>query len=313
MNIVFLDVKTVGDLPNLDDLKSLGEVTFYQTTTPEQTEERIRNAAIVITNKVVLDRGLIEGAKNLNLICVAATGMNNIDREAAKEAGIPVKNVAGYAAKSVAQSTFALILQLLHQIPFYDEFVKSGAYSRSDIFTNLERPFWEVSGKRFGIIGLGNIGQKVAEIAEAFGAEVVYYSTSGRNTKQPYKRVDLDELLKTSHIISIHAPLNDNTAGLIGEEELKKMNPSALLINTGRGGIVDEKALARAVNQGWISGAALDVFETEPIEPDNPLLHIKNKNRLITVPHITWSSIEARTELINGVIQNIKDFVDENR
>ncbi len=309
MKIVFLDTKTVGEVPNLDELDALGDVSYYSTTTPEQTADRINEADIVITNKVVLDRNLIEGAKKLKLICVAATGMNNIDREAAQEADIPVENVGGYAAKSVAQSTFALILHLVQDIVFYDEYVKSGVYSESDIFTNLDRPFWEISGKRFGIIGLGSIGRQVAQIAEAFGAEVVYYSTSGRNTDQPYKRVDLNELLDSSHIISIHAPLNENTAGLIGYEEMKKMKPSALLINTGRGGIVDEKALASAIDQGLIAGAALDVFETEPIEPDNPLLQVGKPDRLLLVPHITWSSIEARTELMDGVKKNIESFL----
>ena len=309
MKIVFLDTKTVGDVPNLNELESLGDVTFYQTTSPNQTKERISDADIVITNKVVLNRELIESAKNLKLICVAATGMNNIDLEAAEEAGIPVKNVAGYAARSVAQSTFALILYLMQDIGFYDNYVKSGEYSKSDIFTNLDRPFHEIHGKRFGIIGLGSIGRQVAKIAEAFGAEVVYYSTSGRNIDQPYQRVDLDELLETSDIVSIHAPLNENTAGLIGYEQLKQMKSSAILVNTGRGGIVDEAALAWAIDEEEIAGAALDVFDTEPIKPDNQLLKIQNKNRLVMVPHITWSSIEARMELIEGIKENIEELL----
>ncbi len=308
MNIVFLDAKTVGEVSNRDELKSLRNVTFHQTTSPDQTEERIIDTDIIITNKVVLDAGHIKKAEKLKLICVAATGMNNVDRDAAKKAEIPVKNVAGYAARSVAQSTFALILHLLQNIPFYDDFVKSGAYSKSDIFTNLDRPFWELNGKRFGIIGLGSIGRQVAKIAAAFGAEVVYYSTSGRNTDQPYMKVELDELLKTSHIVSIHAPLNKNTEGLIGYSELRQMKPEAHLINTGRGGIVNEADLARAIDECEIAGAALDVFETEPIDSDNPLLKVKNKEKLVLVPHITWSSMEARTELINGVIENIKWF-----
>jgi len=310
MNIVFLDVKTVGDVPNLSDLKSFGEVTFYQTTRPEETKERISDAEVVITNKVVIDRTLIENAKKLKLICVAATGMNNIDRDAAKEAGILVKNVAGYAANSVAQCTFALIFHLIHHISFYDDYVKSGGYSNSDIFTNLDRPFWELNGKRFGIIGLGSIGRQVAKIAKVFGAEVIYYSTSGKNTDQPYKQTELDELLKTSDIISIHAPLNENTAGLIGYEQLRQMKSSALLVNTGRGGIVVEADLASAIDEGCIAGAALDVFEKEPIAPDNPLLMVKKKERLVLVPHITWSSIEARTELIEGVRKNILELLE---
>lgn len=309
MKLVFLDVKTVGDVPNLEDLKQLGDATFYQTTTPDQTGKRIKDAEIVVTNKVVLDRGLIEGASNLKLICVAATGMNNIDREAAKEAGIPVKNVSGYSSNSVAQTTFAMILNLIQNITFFDGFVKSGEYSNHDIFTNVDVTYSELHGKQFGIIGLGHIGSQVASIAEAFGADVVYYSTSGRNLEQPYPHKDLDDLLETSDFVSIHAPLNNNTEGLIGYGELKTMKGSAYLINTGRGGIVNEADLAKALDENLIAGAALDVFEQEPINADNPLLQIQNKHRLLMTPHIAWASIEARTELIEGVKRNIEEFL----
>lgn len=309
MNIVFLDTKTIGDVPNLKDLKKFGDVTFYKTTSPDQTAERIKDADIVITNKVVLNRKLIEGAENLNLICVAATGMNNIDREAAGEAGIPVKNVSGYSSNSVAQTTFAMIFHLVQKITQFDDFVKSGDYSRHDIFTNQEITFSEIHGKQFGIIGLGNIGSKVASIAEAFGADVVYNSTSGRNLDQPYPHFELNKLLKTSHFVSIHAPLNENTEGLIGSEELKSMKKSAILINAGRGGIVKEADLAKALDDDEIGGAGLDVFDEEPMEKDNPLLSIKNKHKLVMTPHIAWASIEARTELIEGVKSNIDEFL----
>lgn len=311
MNIVFLDTKTVGNVPNLEDLNELGDVTFYQTTSPDQTEERIRDADIVITNKVVLNRKLIEGAEKLQLICVAATGMNNIDREAAEKAGIPVKNVSGYSSYSVAQTTFAMILYLIQNITYYDKFVKSGEYSGHDIFTNQEMSYTEINGKRFGIIGLGNIGRKVASIAKAFGAEVVYYSTSGRNLDQPYPHKELEELLETSDVVSIHAPLNENTEGLIGSDELKAMKSSAYLLNTGRGGIVNEADLAKALDEDQIGGAGLDVFDEEPIHGDNPLLSIKKKHKLVMTPHIAWSSIEARTELIEGVKSNIEEFLDD--
>ena len=310
MTIVFLDASTVGDVPNLESLRDLGDVTFYDVTHPDETEERIREADIIITNKVVLTRELMEDAKNLKLICIAATGMNNVDREAAKDLGIEVKNVAGYASVSVAQTTFAMILRLQMNLSGYDEFVKSGGYSESPIFTNMDQNYHEISGMRFGIIGLGNIGQKVADIATAFGAEVVYFSTSGRNTDQPYKRLDLDELLSTSDVVSIHAPLNENTDNLISAEQLSLMKPSALLINTGRGGIVNETDLAQALDSESIGGAALDVFENEPIKSDNPLLGIKNKDRLVMTPHIAWASVEARTELIEGVKKNIETFID---
>jgi lactate dehydrogenase-like 2-hydroxyacid dehydrogenase len=311
MKIVFLDITTIGKVPNLDSLKQLGDFTSYQTTGPDQTEERIKDADIVITNKVVLDEGIINRSDNLKLICVAATGMNNVDISAAKKRDIPVKNVADYASKSVAQGTFALILHMLYNIPYYDNFVKSGEYSGSDIFTNVDREYREIGEMRFGIMGLGNIGSQVAVIAEAFGAGVVYYSTSGKNTGQPYKRLNLDEFLKTSDIISIHAPLNENTANLIDYDQLELMKSSALLVNTGRGGIINESDLARALDEDVIAGAAIDVFEKEPIDKTNPLLNLEKKEKLILTPHMTWASIEARTALIEGVKKNVEDFLGQ--
>lgn len=308
MHIVFLDTKTVGETDNLNELNELGDVTFYPMTTSEQTAERIKKADIIITNKVVLDGPLIRSATQLKLICIAATGMNNVDLEAAENLGISVMNVSGYAANSVAQTTFAMILQLLQGIPFYDRYVKSGEYSKSDIFTNLDRPFWELNGKRFGIIGMGIIGRKVATVAEAFGCEVVYFSTSGKNSGQPYPQLSLRELLKTSDIVSIHAPLNQNTEKLIGYAEISAMKDHALLINTGRGGIVVESELAKALDENLIAGAALDVFEKEPIPSDTLLLKVKQSEKLILIPHIAWASKEARRELINGVIRNIKSL-----
>jgi len=311
MNIVFLDASTVGDVPNLESLKELGDVTFYPVTIPDQTKERIGEADIIITNKVVITRDLMKDAGRLKLICVAATGMNNIDRVAADEFGIPVKNVAGYATQSVAQSTFAMLLQLMQNITYYDDFVKSGDYSKSPIFTNMDQDFHELAGKRFGIIGLGNIGQKTAEIAQVFGADVVYYSTSGKNTDQPYPRLSLDELLATSDIVSIHAPLNKNTENLIDYTRLKQMKRSAFLINTGRGGIVNETDLARAIDEDLIAGSAADVFEQEPIPEDHPFLNVEKKKKLLLTPHITWSSVEARMELIDGIRQNIEEFLNQ--
>lgn len=308
LRIVFLDIKTIGEVPNLDKLKQLGTFKSYPVTSPDQTAERIDDADVVITNKVVLDNLLIEQAKNLKLICVAATGMNNIDRAAAEENNVKVKNVAGYASDSVAQGAFAMILHLTYNLPEYDHYIKSGEYSESDIFTKQDRNYRELNKKRFGIIGLGNIGSRVAAIAEVFGSEVVYYSTSGKNTDQPYPCLELDELLKTSDIVSIHAPLNENTENLISYEQLKLMRRSALLINTGRGGIVNEEDLSRALDESLIAGAGLDVFEQEPIERDNPLLSVKNRSKLVMTPHITWASVEARTELVDGIVRNIEEF-----
>lgn len=311
MKLVFLDTLTVGDIPNMYLLNQFGDVNYYQTTRPEQTLERIKEADIVISNKVVLDKNIIEHAGKLQLICVAATGTNNVDKEAAAGKGILVKNVADYSTNSVAQGTFAMLLHLINQLPYFDNYVKSGGYCQSEIFTHFGRTFFELSSKRFGIIGLGNIGRKVARIAEAFGAGVVYYSASGQNNNQPYLRLEFDEFIKTSDIISIHAPLNQHTANLINYHCLQLMKRSAILLNAGRGGIVNEFDLARALNEELIAGAGVDVFEKEPVDSKNPLLNVANKEKLVLAPHVTWASTEARTLLMEKVGENIQEFLKE--
>ncbi|HET9486632.1 MAG TPA: D-2-hydroxyacid dehydrogenase [Chryseosolibacter sp.] len=313
MRLVFLDIKTIGTIPNINILDQYGEVTYYPTTSPDQTLARIKDADIVITNKVVLDREIIEQAANLKLICVSATGTNNVDKLAASERGIPVKNVEGYSSRSVAQGTFALLLHLMMHIPYYDKYVKEGSYSQSDIFTHFEKPLRELADKRFGIIGMGNIGRQVAKIAEAFGSEVVYYSASGGNHQPGYQRLELEELLKTSDIVSIHAPLNQHTSNLLRYDRLRLMKRTAILINAGRGGIIDEADLARALDEELIYGACIDVFEKEPIAVDNPLLKVKNKDRIALTPHVTWASIEARTSLMDKVSNNIREFLKESQ
>ncbi len=307
MKIVVLDAKTLGD-SDLGALERFGDVTIYPTTTPDQRLKRIEEADIVVTNKVVIDKELMQKANNLGLICVAATGMNNIDLDAAKELGIVVKNVAGYSTTSVVQHTFAMAFYLIEQLRYYDEYVKSGKWSESGLFTCIDRPFFEIAGKRWGIIGLGTIGKEVARVARSFGAEVVYYSTSGLNSSCDYERVGLEELLKSSHIISIHAPLNDRTRNLIGQKELESMKERAVLLNLGRGGIVDEEALAKTIDEKGIY-AGLDVTKREPLPKDSPLLQVKNKNRLLITPHIAWTSEEARAKLVEGIVQNIQEFL----
>lgn len=311
MQIVFLDSASLGDVPNLDIFEKFGAFTAYPDTEPHQTIARIGNAEIVISNKVKIDRQVMESCPKLRLICIAATGMNNVDLACAAEKGIPVKNVAGYATNSVAQVTFALLLSLLHHISWFDHFVKSGQYARWHSFTCYERGFSELSGKQFGIIGMGAIGKRVATIAEAFGAQVVYSSTSGKNSYNRYPCLPLDRLLSTSDIISIHSPLNRDTYGLITAARLRTMKKSAVLINTGRGKIVDETDLAQALNEGWIAGAALDVHAHEPIEADNPLLSLKEPERLIQTPHIAWAAIEARTRLTEQIAGHIEAFLTE--
>jgi lactate dehydrogenase-like 2-hydroxyacid dehydrogenase len=308
MKIVFLDTDTVGKLHELNQLKNFGEVLLYPFTRHEETAGRIEDAEIIITNKVIIDREIMEQSPALKLICVAATGMNNIDLAAAKEKNIIVKNAKGYSTDSVAQLTFGLMLNLLNHTSYYDAYVKNGDYSKSLIFTNLSREIIQIKGKTIGIIGLGTIGQRVAEIAQAFGARVIYFSASGNNNNPSYTKKGLDELLSESDIISIHAPLNEHTKNLITYTQLRKMKASALLINTGRGGIVNETDLARALDEELIAGAAIDVYEHEPVVTSNPLLKIKNPERLVLSPHIAWSALEARQELLHQIIGHIKDY-----
>ncbi|GAB6169723.1 D-2-hydroxyacid dehydrogenase [Clostridium carnis] len=305
--IVLLDGKTLGKL-NFDLLKEFGDVKYYDTTKPEEVIERIKDANIILTNKVLLNESNLKEAKNLELICETATGFNNIDVVYAKNNGIAVTNVAGYSTNTVAQHTFATVLALYDKISYYDNFVKSGQYAKSGLFTDVTKPFYELEGKTWGIIGLGAIGKRVAKIAEAFGVNIIYYSTSGKNNNSEYNQVSFDELLCKSDIISIHAPLNDKTNGLINYSAISKMKKSAILINMGRGPIVVESDLAKAIENNVIAGAALDVFEVEPMKSENPLINIKNKENLILTPHIAWASVEARERLFVEILKNIKAF-----
>lgn len=306
-NIVILDGKTLGDL-DFKLLEEFGEVTYYDLTKPEEVSERIKDSNIVITNKVVLNENNMKEAKNLEIIAEAATGFNNIDIEYAKSKNIAVANVAGYSTDTVVQHTFATVLHLYDKIAYYDNYVKSLEYSKSGVFTSLDRPFYDLKGKTWGIVGLGAIGRGVAKVAEAFGVNVVYYSTTGKNNNSEYKRVELYELLKDSDIISIHAPLNEKTNGLMNYENMKKMKKSALLVNMGRGPIVVEEDLRKAIDENIIGGACLDVFSVEPLSEDSELLKIKNKEKVVFTPHIAWASVDARERLFNGILENLRAF-----
>lgn len=309
MKIVFLDAATVGGDVSLEPLRRLGELVCWQTSTPAEALERVREAEVLIINKVKVDRELVDAASSLKLICEAATGVNNIDVEYAAGKGIPVKNVTGYSTESVVQLTFMHVLNLVCKARQYDGKVKSGDYSSGDLFTDISMPFRELAGKRMGIIGMGTIGRRVAAVAAAFGMEVRYFSTSGTSHCHEYPSVTLERLLSESDIVSIHAPLNEATKSLIGAEELEQMKPDAILLNMGRGGIVDESALVRAVDSGVIAGAAADVFETEPLPPDHPFLKAAHPERLSFSPHIGWASIEARERLVAGIARNIENYI----
>ena len=304
MKIVFLDAATMGDV-SFEPFECLGEFVRYGNSTPEEARERVRDVDVLLINKIMVDKELIDAAPNLKLICIAATGVNNIDVEYASSKGIPVRNAVGYSTDSVVQSTFMHILSLVGGGRYFDRSVKSGSYSRSGMFTDPDWNWWELSGKTMGIVGLGNIGRKVAVIAEAFGMKVCYFSTSGTGHCKDYPCLPLNELLEQSDIVSIHAPLNERTNGLIGWEELKMMKPTAYLINMGRGAIVAEDALAKAVDEGLIAGAGIDVFVTEPIPEDHPYLLMKHPERMSLAPHVAWASIEARQRLISIMADNI--------
>lgn len=310
MNIVLLDAKTLGDDLDITVLESFGTLTVYPTTSQEQALERIQTADIVITNKVVITANMMEETPKLKLICIAATGMNNVDLDAAKRKGIDVKNVAGYSTKSVVQHTFAMALYLLEKMAYYGTVVKNASWSDSGLFTDVSHPFYEISGKKWGIIGLGSIGQEVAKIAEAFGAEVSYHSTSGMNLKHDYPHQSLEFILKDSDIISIHAPLNENTMDLINANNLSYIKEDAILLNLGRGGIVNETDLALELNRRRFY-AGLDVLTQEPIHVDNPLVTIKHEDQLLITPHMAWASIEARKKLLEGIVDNIKVFMEK--
>jgi len=308
MEIVFLDKMTMGEVDNFSLLEKLGNVSVFDKTLPGDIIDRSDGKDVIITNKVAIGTEEMDALPQLKLICVAATGTNNIDLEYAAGKGISVKNVTGYSTESVAQSTFAMILHLLNQTGYYDNYVKSGAYSRSEIYTHHGPSFWELSGKRLGIIGLGTIGRKVARIADSFGMEVVFFSTTGRNNNINYKRFDMQTLLKTSDIITVHAPLTEETRNLIRFEEMQLMRPCAILINTGRGGIVNEKDLARALNENLIAAAGIDVFTEEPLPAYHPLMKVKDRDRILITPHHAWASTESRSRLIEGVARNIEQF-----
>ena len=308
MKIVFLDAKTIGEDIDLSGFDVLGEVVKYGFSTAEEARERSKDADVLILNKVQVNQQTIGEADHLKLVCVTATGTNNLDKEYLDKRGIAWRNVAGYSTESVAQHTFAMLFYLLEKLPYYDNYVKSEKYVNDVSFTHFAKAFHELSGMTYGIIGLGNIGRRVADIAKAFGCRVIYYSTSGRNSQPGYERVSFDELLEQSDIVSIHAPLDENTLGLMNKEACAKMKKSAILLNVGRGPIINEADLAEALNNKTIAAAGLDVLSVEPMQEDNPLRGIKDSERLLITPHIAWAGVEARNRLMGIILGQIKEF-----
>jgi lactate dehydrogenase-like 2-hydroxyacid dehydrogenase len=311
MKIVILDRLTLGLDVDVNVFDKFGDVLSYDMTKENETLDRVKDADIVITNKVIIDANTMDNS-SIKLICISATGMNNVDLEYAKEKNIEVKNVAGYSSSSVAQVAFSMIFHFVTKLNYYKKYVDEGNWQKSPIFTHIDKPFFELDNKRVGIIGLGDIGRNFASKASAFGCEVVYYSTSGKNSNSEYKRVELDELLKTSDIISIHCPLNENTKDLLNYENMKNIKDGAILLNLGRGGIINEDDLAKIIDEKEIY-CGIDVVSLEPILESNPLLKVKNKEQLLLTPHIGWASIEARTKLILLVSKNIENFISQEK
>lgn len=310
MKIAVLERNSVGTDVSIDCFSELGEVTAYRNTMSDEIAERIKDADIVVANKCRLNEETLKDAKNVKLICEFATGFDNVDIEYCKKRGIGVCNVRNYSTDMVAQHTFAMALYLSEKLNHYDNYVKSGEYGSQDRFSNFDIPFTELSGKTWGVIGMGNIGRKVANIAKAFGCRVIFYSVTGKSTVTDFERVDFDTILKEADYLSLHCPLSDLTRDLIDETALKKMKKTAYLINVARGPVVNQEALYNALVNDEIAGAGLDVLCKEPIAKDNPLGKIMDSKKLIITPHLAWASVEARTRCVSLNYDNIKAFLN---
>lgn len=310
MKIVVTERNSVGLDIDVSCFEKYGEVTYYPNTLAGNTAERVKDADIIIANKAPLNESTLKDASNVKLICLFATGFDNVDISYCKSRGIKVANVVNYCTPAVAQHTVLLALCLMEKLAFYDDYVKSGTYSAQDRFSNFDRPFGELEGKTWGIVGMGTIGHKVAALAEAFGCKVIFYSASGKSTCTDYPKVDFDTLLAESDILSLHCPLSDRTRNLIDKEALSKMKKTAVLINVARGPVVNGQDLYDALMADEIAAAGLDVLEKEPMEKTNPLGQIKDSTKLIITPHMSWASTEARIRLVDEVCRNIEAFID---
>lgn len=310
MKIVELDRETLGYDIDTSVLKTIGDFEEHEAADLETTREYIKDADVIIFNKTRMNEELLKDAPNVKMLAITATGFDNIDLEYCKSRGIAAANVKAYSTPAVAQHTFAMALFVLEKISYYDEYVKSGRYSSQSGFCNFDEKYNELSGKTWGIIGMGNIGRSVARIAEAFGCKVIFYSASGNSTCTDYERVELETLLKESDVLSIHCPLSDRTRNLINRDTLKLMKRNAILINVARGPVVNDADLAEALNNGTIAGAGLDVLGVEPMEKDNPLGLIKDSRKLLITPHMAWASVESRQRCFDEVLLNIKAFIE---
>ncbi len=305
MKISILDAATLGDDLDLSGFSKLGETVVYNATKASEVSERICDSEVVVINKVKLNRENLPFAKNLKLICVAATGYDNIDIEYCREAGIQVSNVIGYSTDSVAQATVATVLELATHIGDYWQFVKSGEYTRSGNANKVCPVYHELAGKTWGIVGLGNIGKKVANIALAFGCKVI---ACKRTPEAGYECVGINELCRRADIITVHTPLSDSTRELIGTQQLELMRPGVILYNASRGSVLDEAAVADAVLEGRIGAFGTDVYSVEPFGEEHSMYRILNCPNVCMTPHMAWGSYEARNRCINEMLKNISAY-----
>ncbi len=308
--IVVLERDSIGQDVDISCLEDFGRVEYYGNTAPEEVASRIQNADIVVSNKSPLHRASLEGARKLGLVCQLATGYDNCRLEDFARLGIRLANVVNYSTDMVAQHTFALALALQGGLFYYDRYVKSGEYAHSSRFSHFAHSFSELSGKTWGIVGFGHIGQKVASIATAFGARVIVHSLTGRAEAGPYALVDKTGLLEQSDILSLHCPLSPLSRHFIDSRALAQMKPTAILVNVARGAVVCSQSLYEALEAGAIRAAGLDVLEQEPISPDNPLGRIQDSCRLLITPHVAWASVEARRRCVEGVYRNIEAYLE---
>lgn len=310
MKIVILERNSVGTDVSVENLRDFGELVIYENTvTVQEVRERISDADIVIANKSPLCEETLKDAEKVRLICEFATGYDNCDLEYCKARGIRVTNVRDYCTAMVAQHTLTMALALSQKLFHYDTYVKSGEYSAQDRFSNFDIPFYELEGKTWGIVGMGNIGRRVAKIAEAFGCRVICCSVTGKGSDTEYMRVDKDTLLRESDFLSLHCPLSDLSRNFIDRAALQKMKKTAILLNVARGPVVNNTDLYQALAAGEIAAAGLDVVEKEPLEPGNPLSRLKDSNQLIITPHLAWASVEARTRCVQEAYRNIEAFL----
>jgi glycerate dehydrogenase len=309
MKITFLDTDTLGNSFQPEAFTCFGEVSFYPNTRPDQTLQRIQDRDIVVTNKVIISSELIDRCEQLKLICISATGTDNVAVAYAEQKGILVKNAVNYSTDSVAEFAFSLGLALNNRLKYYDRYARYD-YENDQIFSHIGPGFRQVNGKRVGIIGLGNIGKKTASLYHALGAQISYYSISQTEQECDYQFYsDLSEFLSEQDIISIHCPLSEASRNLINKDSLQFMKSSSLVVNVSRGAVVNEEDLADALENRLIAGAAIDIYDQEPISKNSPYYRISELDNVILTPHIAWGSDESRTALVNIIKQHISDYI----